>query len=226
VYGGAQRVWVGAHALAPFYTADNLTEGTLMARTATDKVLSRRVLVNVRRDVYTTSSQIVWQHEIPILEEIHGEGNVTEVDPACMDEGYQARPAPELLPINKTQDQIAKPSTTQGIGYVFFGSAQIEYARLAGAYGRHMDKPLPNVEVIYGRYQDGNFQKVVGQASLTDLPAPQLLELIKAYGHLPEASFDATPEEKAAAAKARKELLAKTQPELIKIAEELGVAVD
>lgn len=196
-----------------------------MARTATEKVLSHRVLVNVRRDVYTTTPQIVWQHEIPLLEEIHGEGNVTEVSPEAMDEGYQARPSPDLLPFNKKQDQIAKPSTTQGIGFVFFGSAQVEYNRLVGSYGRHMEKPIPNVEAIYGRYQDGNFQKVVGQADLTDLPQAQLIELIKAYGFLQEASFDASNEEKAAAAKARAELLAKTAPELVKIAESLGVAV-
>lgn len=194
-----------------------------MARTAT---LSRRVLVNVRRDVYTSTPQIVWQHEIPILEEIHGEGNVAEVDPQSMDEGYQARPTPDLLPFNKKQDQIAKPSTTQGIGYVFFGSAQVEYNRLVGAYGRHMEKPIPNVEAVYGRYQDGNFSKVVGQAALADLAEPQLVELIKSYGYLPEATFDSTDQEKAEAAKARAELLTKKQPELVKIAEGLGVAVE
>lgn len=196
-----------------------------MARTATDKILSRRVLVNIRRDVYTSTPLIVWQHEIPLLEEIHGEGNVTEVDPATMDEGYQAKPTPDLLPFNKAQDQIAKPSTTQGIGYVFFGSAQVEYNRLVGAYGRHMEKPIPTVEAVYGRYQDGKFAQVVGQAGLADLPEPQLRELIRSYGYLPEVAYDATNEEKSAASKARKELMEKDKAGLLKIAEEIGVTV-
>lgn len=196
-----------------------------MARTAPEKVLSRRVLVNVRRDVYTSTPQIVWQHEIPILEEIHGEGNVTDVDPDTMDEGYQSKVTPDLLPFNKAQDQIARPSTTQGIGFVFFGSAQVEYNRLIGAYGRHMEKPIPNVEAVYGRYQDGNFAKVTGQAELSDLPEAQLRELIKSYGYLPEVSFDATPEEKSQASKARKALMETDKPGLLKIAEDLGVTV-
>lgn len=195
------------------------------AKPASDKLLSRRVLVNIKRDMTTSTPTVIWQHEIPVLQAMFGEDEVTVLDPATLDEGYRPKPAPEMLVHNKNQEQIPKPSESQGIGFVFVGSPDVEYQRLAAAYGWHPEIKVTMVEHVYGRFQEGRFTDVVGQAELSDLPAAQLIDLIKSYGYLPEVGFDANKEEKEAAAKARRELLAKPQEALVKIAEEVGVTI-
>ena len=93
-----------------------------MAKTAASesiapKVLSRRVLVNIRRDQTTATPRVVWQHELPILEAIYGEGNVPIIEPDTLDEGYTDKPARELLIYNKEQDKIPRPSEASGIDF-------------------------------------------------------------------------------------------------------------
>lgn len=43
-------------------------------------VLPRRCLVEVRRDITETISKLVYEHEVDILREVHGEGNVAIVE--------------------------------------------------------------------------------------------------------------------------------------------------
>ena len=187
--------------------------------------LSRRILVNVKRDMTAITPKVIWQHELPILEEIFGEGNVTSVDAAVMDEGYTGTPRPDLLPYNKTMDRVPKPSTTVGIGHVFIGDHQGEYDRLSSVYGKHPDQDILLVEKIYGRFQDGKFSKLLGEPEFADLPDTQLRGLILDYGYAPEPHKDAGPEEKNEAWKKRKELMAADRADLVKIAEEVGVEI-
>ena len=196
-----------------------------MARTKTtaDKPISRRVLVTVARDMTTKTSQVVWQHELPILQEMFGEDAVQVVDPSTLDEGYSDKAVPSMLPYNKSQDQVLRPSVTQGIGFAFLGSPRAEYERLVAAYGRHKDRDEANVESVYGRFQTGRFESMLGEPELEDLPREQRLGLIRQYGFLPEANFDATKEEKAAVAQAREDLLGKSDDELLTIMKELNV---
>ena len=183
-----------------------------MARTAASesiapKVLSRRVLVNVKRDQTTATPRIVWQHELPILEAIYGEGNVPIIEPDTLDEGYTDKPARELLIYNKEQDKIPRPSEACGIDFVFIGSPAVEYERLVGAYGMHPEVRMSWAENVYGRFQTGRFSAVIGKPTLEDLPEAQLRQLVNDYGG-PEVA---------------KKTEAKDLP---RVAADLGVAID
>lgn len=200
-----------------------------MARNASapqDKILSRRVLVNVTRDMTTATPRAVWEHEIPILQSIFGEEEVVVVEPTTLDEGYKQKASPDLLIHNKQQDAFPKPSESIGLGHVFVGSPAVEYERLVSAYGRHKEINVSMAEHVYGRLQEGRFAAVTGGAELTDLPRSQLIEMIKSYGYLYEVGYDAEKAEKEAATKQRTELMAKSQPDLVKLASEVGVTID
>lgn len=145
------------------------------------KQLSRRVLVLIKRDQTTATPRPVWQHELPLLEAIYGEGNAVIIDPDVLDEGYSAKPAQELLIYNKTQDRVPPPSEAAGLDFVFIGSPAIEYERLAAAYGRHPEVNQPWVENVYGRFQEGKFSAVIGSPSLEDLPKVQLRGLVRDF---------------------------------------------
>lgn len=191
-----------------------------------DKPLSRRVLVNIKRDQTATTPRVVWQHEIPILEQIFGDGNVVEVDPATLDEGYSTKQTPDMLVHNKKQDPIKRPSESLSLGWVFVGNPQTEYERLCSAYGRHTEMPIPNCEHVYGRFQAGAFEKLVGKPELSDLPDDQLRDLIKAWGfEIPHTDTKSTPEQIEKAAEARAKFNTMTSAELVALAEELGVEI-
>lgn len=203
-----------------------------MAATATPKksaesqALSRRVLVQIRRDQTTATPRVVWAHEVPLLQVIFGDDEVLEVDSALLDEGYKPKASADMLPHNKRQDQIAPPSESVALGYVFVGNAQAEYERLALAYGRHVDVPQPNVEYVYGRFSRGDFARMVGRPTLDDLPDNQLRDLILSYGHpMPIATHDSTDAERAQATKAWAEFRSMNHAELVKLAEQTGVEI-
>lgn len=188
-----------------------------------NKPLSRRILVTVKRDMTEVTPRVIWQHEKALLEEIHNEGTINEVDPTTMDEGYDAKPRADMLPYNKTMDTVAKPSTTLGIGFVFIGNPEVEYARLAEVYGRHPKENVSFVEKIYGRLQTGTFKSLLGAPELSDLPDRQLRGLILDYGYVPDVHKEASAEEKNAAIVKRKALDAMEGADLVKVAEEIGV---
>lgn len=175
---------------------------------AEEKILSRRVLVNVMRDQTAATPRIVWLHEVPILEAVFGEGNVRHVEAEAMDEGYSGKPSPDLMPFNKKQDAILPPSATAGLGFVFVGDPRSEYERLCEVYGQHPEVRESMCEHVYGRFQNGQFARVIGSPVLADLPDAQLVDLAKGYG--------ASPEQIAEAVKAEK---------VLELAESLGVQV-
>lgn len=200
-----------------------------MARTkpAPDsKLLSRRVMVNVKRDQTTSTPRVVWAHEIPILEGIFGEGNIVAVEPEALDEGYSPKPSVDMLVHNKKQDAIRRPSESLGLGFVFIGNARAEYDRLALCYGMHPDVRMSWVENVYGRFVEGRFAQLLGEPELEDLPEDQLRELTLAYGYsLTAATFKSTEEERQQAAAAAKEFSALKKPDLVKLATEQGVEI-
>lgn len=194
-----------------------------MARkSAADKVLSRRVLINIKRDALETVPRIVWEHEIPLLEEIHGEGNITRPDPKSMDESYTAKASPDMLVHNKRQDVIKPPSETAGIGYVFAGDPRSEHARLGEVYGKMAEENRLVVEHVYGRFQEGRFSLVVGAAELEDMPEAQLREVIISHGWLPQTSKESTDAERREASDARRKLFEMPHAELVTLAESVA----
>jgi hypothetical protein len=190
---------------------------------SSEKVLSRRILVNIKRDMTAVVPRVIWAHEKPILMELFSD--VQDVDPTTLDEGYEGTPRPDLLPYNKTMDKVSKPSTTLGLGHVFTGDPEAEYERLATVYGKHPEQDILLVDKIYGRFQDGKLARLMGQPELADLPDTQLRALIMDYGYAPEPHKDAGPDEKNAAWAQRKALATMDHAGLVKIAEEVGVQI-
>lgn len=191
-----------------------------------DLTVSRRVLVLVKREQTTATPRIVWRHEVPILEAIHGEGNVTDVDRATLDEGFSTRVQPDMLPYNKRQDGHAKPSETAGLDFAFIGNPEAEYERLQAVYGKHPEVNQTWVENIFGRFKSGLFARTLGTPKLTDLPPAQLRQLALAWGYsLPIATKDSTPAEREEAAKAHAAFFAMDHGALVKLAEDLGVEI-
>ena len=186
------------------------------------KQLSRRVAVLISgKDPMTKTSKVVWQHEIPLLEAIWGEGNVKPVADSELDEGFSARATPDLLVHNKQQDAHTRISENVGIGYVFIGNPANEYGRLEAAYGSTADDAtLPVVRFVYGRFQEGRFAPMLGNPTFADLPPKQLIDLILANAWVPHVAHDAPREERLAAAEKERQLRAMKHDELLKIAEE------
>ena len=193
------------------------------AASDTPKMLSTRTLVVVSRDQTAATPRTVWAHEIPILEAIFGEGNVRVQEPEALDEGYNPKPSPELLIYNKQQDKVRRPSETQGLGFVFVGDPRNEFERLCTLYGRHPDVNQPFAEYIFGRFDGGKFQQLVGSPELSDLPPDQLRALATQYGYVPVVGDNATVQEKEAQRAKQLELQEAGAERLLKIAEELGV---
>jgi hypothetical protein len=194
-----------------------------MARpsTAPSKQLSRRTLVSIKRDQNTVSPRVVWEHEIPILQAIHGEDEVQVLDPSTLDEGYSAKTSSALLPYNKQQDNPVKPSESQCIGFVFIGDPEAEYNRLIDAYGNSTeDAKTPMARFVYGRFQERRFAPLLGKPELSDLPPAQLVEIILSTGYIDHVAHDAPREERMAVAEREKQLRALPADQLLKIATE------
>lgn len=192
------------------------------------KPLSRRVLVTIHRDKdMQVVPRVVWAHEVPILEAIHG--NVKQVeDLQTLDEGYTDKPRREMFPWVVNASAPPKPSKALGLGWVFVGDIAAEYERLASCYGMHPEVKQPWVENIYGRFSTGTFERVVGAPSLEDLPEDQLRALIleTSFYTLPTVTFKATDEERKAAEAKHREFATMTRGDLIKLARDAGITLE
>lgn len=121
--------------------------------------MSKRVLVLVQRagngaNVTDKTPTVVWEHEVAILEEVHGEGAVEVV--ADVD---------DMLDNSVTKDRktiIEHIVKTNRIGEVFAGDPFEEYQRLSIKYGMHTEVRMSNVEKVYGSYREGAFTKACG----------------------------------------------------------------
>ncbi len=102
-------------------------------------ILPKRVFATVKRDMTDETPVTVFEHEIPILEEIHGEGAVTVIDEKNYDEM-----------------QIVVPQLKEPI------DANAELSRLMSVYGAHAEIPMSNVEVVYGKNQLKRFALAAG----------------------------------------------------------------
>ena len=193
--------------------------------TKSDKVFSTRIPVLVKVELTTATPRVIWAHEMPVLQEIHGEDNVQPIPIEKFDEGWTEKISPALLQYNKTQDKVARPSESQGIGFVFIGNPAAEYNRLEMAYGRHKDIDMTVVEKVYGRYQAGNFERLLPRATLRDLPDQQLRALITDYGYPGDLNKDSTAEEKRVHADKVRELRVMPNAGLLKLADEMAIEI-
>lgn len=186
--------------------------------------VSRRVLVNIKRDQTTATPRVVWRHEIPILEGIFQEGNVVEIDPTTLDEGYNPRASADLLTYNKQQDVFRRPSESLGLGFAFVGDPRAEYERLGACYGMHPEVKQSWVENVYGRFSSGLFARTVGTPDLKDLPEAQLRQLLISFGYtLPIVNYESTEAERKAASAEAAKFQTLPKDELLKLAADVGV---
>jgi hypothetical protein len=135
---------------------------------AQEPTLSHRVMVQIKRGITDDTPAIVWQHEIPILEAIHGEGNVRDVTAeatARMDDKFKAKKG-DLMKL--------PPSQALGLGEVFDGDHEAEYVRLTALYGRHPEENVLTVQFVYGRFSEGRFSATIGTPAVTHLGTRQL----------------------------------------------------
>jgi hypothetical protein len=195
------------------------------AEPTSDKILSRRVLVEIKIDQTTVTPRAVFQHELPILEAMHGEGNAKVIDAEVADEGYVAKLSADLLPWNKTQDKVRPPSETLGLGFVFTGDPRAEFDRLCSMYGKHPEVNEPYAENVFGRFATGTFAKLLGSPTMDDLPDEQLRSLVRDYGFVPVYDKDGSEEDKKTFRAKQKQLLEAGRADLLKFADELGVTL-
>jgi len=143
--------------------------------------MSKRVLALVQRagngaNVTDKTPTVVWEHEVPILEEVHGEGAVEVIDQVNdMLDNAVTKDRKAIL------DHIVK---TNGIGNSFDGDPFEEYQRLAVKYGMHTEVRMSNVEKVYGSYRDGAFKRACGGdgAEYEEMPINQLRDLCDELG--------------------------------------------
>jgi hypothetical protein len=91
---------------------------------------------------------------VAILEEIHGDGNITVIDDV-----------EDILDNSITKDrrqQIDYIVKANHIGEDFAGDPSDEYQRMVAKYGMHTEVRMTNVEKVYGPYRDGHFKKACG----------------------------------------------------------------
>jgi hypothetical protein len=91
----------------------------------------KRVNVEIKRGITQTNVRAVFEHEIPILEVVHGEGNIRLIEPP--------------YPIGMVEPpQLECPI-----------DARAEYERLCEHYGMHDEVAEPNCENVYGKFGNG-----------------------------------------------------------------------
>ncbi len=189
-----------------------------------ENLVSRRVLVNIKRDQTTATPRVVWAHEFPILEMIWDEGNVSVVEAEELDKGFVRKASADMMPYNKTQDDFRPPSEGLCLGWAYTGDPREEYDRLAEVYGNVPDTRTPFVEAVYGRFNAGNFARAIGRPTTEDLPEGQLRHLLLQAGYsLPVVNWESSEAERKAGLDAIRKFNTAPKAELVKLAEELDV---
>ena len=108
--------------------------------------MSKRVLVLVQRagngaNITDRTPTVVYEHEVSILEEVHGEGSIEVIEDAddILDKSIT----------KNRRENIEHICKTTGIGVEFNGDAFEEYQRLAAKYDQHTEVRMSNVEKVY-----------------------------------------------------------------------------
>jgi len=133
------------------------------------EILPRRVLVLVRRDMAEEIPSTVFEHEVDILAEVHGEGNVTIAkdpldygiligDPDTLARGRAEmfKAAKENRPVPAFVFVPLYPVRADGDGHVVPAPVRAgdEMQRLRGCYGMHPTKPEYSADVAYPSERD------------------------------------------------------------------------
>ncbi len=149
--------------------------------------MSKRVLVVVTRagqgsNMTDATPVVVWEHELPILELVHGqEPEVIEDPEVLVDQAVKVRTEKDGAKTFRPQ-LVEQAKEALGLGESFTTDPQEEYDRLARVYGMHPQVRMPMVERVYGRFEDGRFAKALGVEALEDMSLAALRERCEKLG--------------------------------------------
>jgi hypothetical protein len=124
---------------------------------------TQRVLCHVRRGPTDTTPYICYRHELPILEEIFGEGNVEEVRDTDPDGRKLLRQALKAKgPVVFVEHETAE-GDVEAVAkhYDPADDPREEYNRLTQVYGMHREVNMSVVEKVYGPFREGRFTAAV-----------------------------------------------------------------
>lgn len=147
--------------------------------------MSKRVLALVRRSgggtsITDTTPTVVYEHEVPLLEVIHGEGAVDVI-----------QDTDQLLDPEVRKDrakQIEHIVNVNKLGQEFEGDAREEYQRLSIKFGMCADVPQLVVEKVYGVFAEGRFTRALGVRDYDSMSMSELREACEELGITHKAS--------------------------------------
>lgn len=139
--------------------------------------MSKRVLALVRRsgggsNITDETPTVVYEHEVPLLEEIHGSVEVISDPEKLLDDEVRKDRAQQI-------DHIAK---TMGLGIEFAGDPFEEFQRMQMKYGMHPEIRTSVVEKVYGDFRSGSFTRACGTMALESLSSSQLRDMCDELG--------------------------------------------
>lgn len=143
--------------------------------------MSKRIWATIQRagqgaNMTDNTPVVIWEHEIAILDDIHGEGAVTVIE----DHDQLVDASVKASIDSKSGEKITRETLLQrrikelGLGESFSTDPIEEYSRLERVYGMHPDVKNTYVERIYGRFEEGRFTKALGVEALEELTAIEL----------------------------------------------------
>jgi len=162
--------------------------------------MSKRVLVVVSRGVTDATPVVVWDHEVAILDAVHGEGAVRRLQTKdLVDKRNQKstvlpgttqaviqRDLAADHPLKKVELETISTAELLGrhlkLGEEFEGEPHEEYQRLVDVYGAHKEYKLSNVEYVYGRFSEGRFVKSLAMKSPEEMSIGELRALLDKRG--------------------------------------------
>lgn len=154
--------------------------GTNAKRKAAEEIpYIPQVLVTVRRGLTDNTPSLVYPWEVPILEVIHGEGNVVENDHAETEKWLR------LTGVNQPKDsEYEMLSGAKKTTEAYDPSMDIaaEYMRMEQKFGRHAEMPQSNVENVYGPLKNGQFEAAVLENLPEELRAGREAKILREGG--------------------------------------------
>jgi hypothetical protein len=115
--------------------------------------------VTIFKSIEVTIAKQVWEHEIPILETVFGDGNVKIYS---KHEWH--------TPKDKKYQVMDKDPVVYKIEEIDY---EDEYGRLQNAYGaRDGSENIPNVEYVYGRMEEKRLEKINNEKYANEYTPP------------------------------------------------------
>jgi len=124
-------------------------------------MLARKCDVLIYQSNLSTIPKQIYEHEIPVIETIFGDGSVTK---------YDYKPMVFAKDKSTGKDMSYQVQSTESVAYdVEEVEHDDEYMRMMDLYGKHQTIDIFNVTHVYGRQED-NKMEVKGKELYENLP--------------------------------------------------------